>query len=101
MTVKYKTMEQFKGFQNMIIITQEEYARLKKIEEVHLAKNKCVFKTGYGMSTVVITNDEAINKLKDEHENLFARYETCIHENNMILKLRNMSVWQFIKWRKS
>ena len=95
-------MEQFK---DMAIITQEEYARLKKIEEAQLSNNKCVFKIGYGMSTVVITNDEAIKQLKDEHENLFTRYETRGRENNrlehIILKLRNMSVWQFIKWRRS
>ena len=95
-------MEQFK---DMAIITQEEYARLKKIEEAMKSKNKCIFRSAYGIETTVITNDDAVKRLEKKYDDLMNRYNGRVSQNDalncMIENINNMSVWEFIKWRKS
>lgn len=84
---------------NTVILSIEEYNRLRDFEtEIKSGKILTLFSGFYSSSSQFFTDSEIVKLVSEENNDLRREIDELLIQRK---KVKKMSIWQFLKWRKS
>jgi len=90
---------------NQVILSLEDYNGLRDFEREIEKGNTFRLWTGWGEELKYISTDETVKEISEINKKLSAEIIELKHKDKSKLKtfndIKKMSIWQFIKWRKS